>query len=761
MRKPLLFAAAALGILTIAGSAIADIPMFWLDKPQGRTNKNDPNSPLFVRTATPTAVGGPNTAQTQTAVAQLTANAAGTQTAVVVATQTAVAQATQTANVVATQTAVVAGTQTAVAQATQTANAAATLTAGGPTNTFTSGATDTFTYTNTATYTYTPTATYTPNVSDYIKFEDFESPLVGSYAPYTDGTSTLTMAADSTTFYAGAGSVKFVVDTSTGGAWGAGDGFGSNYALPTAGGTFDATGALKIQFYVLTDKNISFVVNLKEQNVVGTDPSNENWTSTTQLISASGSWQLVEIALTSFSENIYNPDCAPNCATGGDNTQNLDKFVAFDIQFNPLAATNGANVFVDDVYFVKLPVSTATPTYTYTPGPPTATPTDTFTPSASCGLPCTNCIKYEDFEMPLIGFYTYQDTGASVPTGMTTTAEYSTCGHSMVTDINTGTGNYAAVGFGSNFYVADTINATGAYYMHVWMKAGAAVSFKLSWTEYWGTPTDPNNEGWTSGTANYTTPGAWQDIVIPLSGFAENIYNGLCSPNCLTANNNTMDLDKVGAIDINFTQTGYNQTVYIDDVVFDTTAPTATPTPSSSGVDFTNYEDGLAQGSYTYTDGGCVISQAVTANAAYTGGYGWELTLDSTSGFVWGAGAGHGPLAPATTVDATGLNNLSFWVKVTGNITCNYAISIKESTGTAADNENWTSGTSTVADGAWHQVTLPLSGFTENIYNPDCTPNCPTTADNIMNKNLLANFDFNITNSGFAGTVYIDDIRFE
>jgi len=392
----------------------------------------------------------------------------------------------------------------------------------------------------------------------------------------------------------------------------------------------------------------------------------------------------------------------------------------------------------------------------------TATPSNT---PAACATFCGVCVKYEDFEQPVVGFYAYQDTGATVPTAMTTTAESHSCLQSLAMTINTGTGNYAAVGFGSNYYVANVINAAGSYYLRFWMKTGAAVSFKVSYAEFRGSPAGPSDEGWTSPTLNYTTPGAWQEIVTQLSTWGENIYNGACSPNCLTTPNNTEDLDVIGALDINFTQTGFNQTVYIDDVAFDPTAPTATPTPSSPGVQFTDYEDGAAQGSYTYNDGGCTITQSVIPGAAHAGGYGWEIVLDTTTGFVWGAGAGHGPKAPATTVDVTGTNNLTFWIKVTstgGTATAaNYAISIKENNGSAALNENWSSSASTNADGAWHQVTLPLSGFTENIYNPDCQPNCSTMGNNSMDKTVLANFDFNITNSGFQGTVDIDDVQFQ
>lgn len=44
MRKSTLLVVAA-GFISLTGLAFADIPFFWLDKPTGRTNVNDPNSP--------------------------------------------------------------------------------------------------------------------------------------------------------------------------------------------------------------------------------------------------------------------------------------------------------------------------------------------------------------------------------------------------------------------------------------------------------------------------------------------------------------------------------------------------------------------------------------------------------------------------------------------------------------------------------------------------------------------------------------------
>jgi hypothetical protein len=55
-------------LLGLAAMAVADIPFFWLDKPTGRSNPNDPSSPLFVPTSSvPIApAGSPTITPTRT-----------------------------------------------------------------------------------------------------------------------------------------------------------------------------------------------------------------------------------------------------------------------------------------------------------------------------------------------------------------------------------------------------------------------------------------------------------------------------------------------------------------------------------------------------------------------------------------------------------------------------------------------------------------------------------------------------------------------
>lgn len=414
-----------------------------------------------------------------------------------------------------------------------------------------------------------------------------------------------------------------------------------------------------------------------------------------------------------------------------------------------------------------VPSSTATPTYSFTASPtPSASPT-----MGACPVFCPGCIKYEDFENPVVGDYEYHDTGASAAVTSTTSAEAHSCLSSLAAVLNTGTGNYAAVGFGSNFYVSNTVDATGANYLNLWIKGASAVTFAVSFSEYRGVG-DPSDEGWTSPTQSYTSAGNWQQFHIQLSSFTENIYNNACKPNCLTTNNNSIDLPLIGAMDINFNQTGYSGTVYIDDVAFDPTAPTPTPTPAVAPVVYNDFEDSAACGSYNYTDGGCTLTNAADPSAAHGGSLaGWLITFDTTTGFVWGAGTGVQGSGCAV-IDATGTNNLTFWLKTdksSGSASSvGYVITLKEATvpvvwpATDVNNESWGSpAQSTSTFGTWQKVSIPLSSFTEKMNNGDCSPNCASTGDGVLGKSVQNSFDINITTSGFAGTMSIDDIQFE
>lgn len=771
MRKSLTLSILGIGLLALAASVRADIPFFWLDRPQNHPNPNDPNSPKYVA-----PYSGPTATPNQTATANAQATA-GVPTNTALPTNTPTNSNTFTFTNTYTKTNTPSGpTNTPTNTATGPTNTPTnTNTPGGPTSTNTPTNTNTFTNTN------TPTATNTPPPGSTVKFEDFETgALVGNYtyddtgacSPAPCGTSSIGLV-QGTTAFAGTGSAQYNVTTAGSSKYGAGGGMGSNYASPSPGDPVDATGAVKVQFYIKSDKNINFVVSIKEGNVATADPTNENWSSPAQNVPGDNAWHLVEIALSAFTENIYNPDCtgAPGgCAGSGNNTMDKNVLKAFDIQFNVLAATSAATVYLDDVYFSALPMSTNTPTVTptYTP-----TPTATFTTGASCGLPCAGCIKYEDFEgAALVGGYTYADTanGASSSEALVTT-EHSTCLQALEATINMGAGTYAAVGFGSNFYAPDVINAAGSTYMRLWMKSSQAVDFKVSFSEYRGTPATSADEGWTSPQQSYTATGSWQAFMIYIPNFTENIYNAACSPNCLTVGNNTPDLDVVGAIDINFVTAGFNGTVYIDDVAFDSTVPTATPTPGAQ-LSFNDFEDGLACGSYTYSDTFATMTQATDGAAAHTGAWGWRLTTDTTSpSFVWGCGGGTQPPGCAVQ-DMTGKSQVAFWARATGTGgPVNYTVTLSELNVPVSwptldpANEQWRPASTTPfpVDGTWHQYVLNLGSFTENMGNAACSaaPGCAAQGNNTLDLNVMTNFDINVTNSGFNGTIDIDDIVFQ
>ncbi len=278
-------------------------------------------------------------------------------------------------------------TRTATRTRTQTPTPPPPTFAGTPTVTNVPSATGTATPTRTPTPQLSPTAsptsvpTYDP--SAYILFEDFESgtSLLDGYI-YSDGVATVAASTSTSTARAGQRAALFQVSTA-GSIWGAGGGFGSNYGKP-----IDATGAQKLVFHVLSDRAIEFSVSLKELHVLGSDPSNEDWSSGNITVPGDGNWHLIEVAMPgAFSESSVNPDCTPNCSSTGNGVMDLDKSYSFDLRFNPGASTLGASVFVDDIYFSTSGLSTATRTptqvSTFTPSP---TLTRTPTPASGADL---------------------------------------------------------------------------------------------------------------------------------------------------------------------------------------------------------------------------------------------------------------------------------------------------------------------------------------------------------------------------------------
>lgn len=89
MLKRINIAVALLGLLVFTGVLFADVPFFWLDKPKGRSNRNDPKSPLFYVTETPVPIGSTATfTRTPTLTATPTMGTGGGATATFTPTPT-------------------------------------------------------------------------------------------------------------------------------------------------------------------------------------------------------------------------------------------------------------------------------------------------------------------------------------------------------------------------------------------------------------------------------------------------------------------------------------------------------------------------------------------------------------------------------------------------------------------------------------------------------------------------------------------------
>ncbi|MES2201745.1 MAG: carbohydrate binding domain-containing protein [candidate division FCPU426 bacterium] len=201
--------------------------------------------------------------------------------------------------------------------------------------------------------------------------ENFESALTGAVT-YDDGVgSTISQAISTSQHYAGAQALAVTVNapaddpspapapyTSTcTGCWGAAVHFDSATVV-------DASTATHLRFRIkpvlstsADVRTMDLTVKLTEENVSGTDVSNERWTSSQKIVrnADSSCWTTIYVPLSSFdTEDIQNGQCAtsPDCGSTGDNTFNMDKIKGIDVQFNSHGNTIGT-VYVDDVQFVN------------------------------------------------------------------------------------------------------------------------------------------------------------------------------------------------------------------------------------------------------------------------------------------------------------------------------------------------------------------------------------------------------------------------
>jgi hypothetical protein len=246
----------------------------------------------------------------------------------------------------------------------------------------------------------TPTFTKTPFNNPYNQiFDDFESPMslsvsagrAGTYADAANGASA-SWSLDTVTVADGAKSGKLTFNTGTAASYGCGGFLISPYGTPQL--YTDASGAVSLAMWMYsTTPNLKYQVEFTEAGstvspTAGAD--GEAWLSPLQTYSGPG-WQWMVVDLATFSEDIYNAACTPNCLTTGNNHMDLQAISSVTIKINPNQGSGSVNI--DDVNFIttfktSTPSQTPSFTVTYTPSAsgtktPSASPSPTSTATAS------------------------------------------------------------------------------------------------------------------------------------------------------------------------------------------------------------------------------------------------------------------------------------------------------------------------------------------------------------------------------------------
>jgi endo-1,4-beta-D-glucanase Y len=198
--------------------------------------------------------------------------------------------------------------------------------------------------------------------------------------------------------------------------------------------------------------------------------------------------------------------------------------------------------------------------------------------------------------------------------------------------------------------------------------------------------------------------------------------------------------------------------------------PTVTPTqtPMAFAYVFEDFENAILVNSYSYTGPATAPTPSIshgltnTQNNTAGGSFAEKIVLSKpTSGQYAGVGF-DSSYAPASGVlNFSGSTSVRLSIKTDTALSIN--ISFREGNGVAGgDDEVWTSTTlALAASSSWQVVSFPISGFTENAYNPSCTPNCATTGNNTFNLTSIKAFEIAFPSIiATTATVYIDDISF-
>lgn len=464
-------------------------------------------------------------------------------------------------------------------------------------------------------------------------------------------------------------------------------------------------------------------------------------------------------------------------------TAQLDAF------YNELKFNDNNSYYSDSLKVIYLMLLTGTfQEPCYGPGPiPTATPTTTPTPYAGTPtetpLPAYGLI-FEDFENGVSNGYAYP--GPPTQARSAAAAYNGAYGYQVTGNLIGG-----GVGFNSSYANANgVVDATGAVSLRFWVKSDVNITFQVDWYEAGATGAPVaggDGEAWVSNNVNVTGGSGWQQIVLPLSTFVEEIYNGACNPSylspgpCGTTGNNTPNLSAVNKIQLKYTL-GTAASVQYDDFEFvlgTQPSPTVTRTPfiGSYNQVFDDIESSLSlnqsvtpkmAGGYADTANGATATVGTSTSVLAPGGGGNTTSgmITYNTGNASSYGAGGFLLSPYSTpglyVDASGAVFLGLWIDAPAGLA--YRVAFQEagtpSSPTAgAEGEAWQSNL-LIANGGWEFVQLEVGSFSEDIYSPICTPNCGTTGDNMMDFQAISSVTIKLDGNQGSGVLYFDDVVF-
>ncbi len=291
--------------------------------------------------------------------------------------------------------------------------------------------TSTNTATNTNTYTATHTATATPSVISPPSAGVFDDAETGALKNLTiNGTAVSAVVNSSAAAHAGTRSIR--VTTITSGAWG-----GFTIESPYVAGSYgDYTGATALNFWINAPANSgNFFIKVIEYNAGG---SGEEYSNRGAQITPTGTWQNVNILLSSLTKDQYSP------AGDGSNTLNLNKIQYVMFQWD---SSTAATIYIDDIKFAGMatftPTGTSTSTYTYTR---TQTATSTYSATATYTFTATHT-----------NTATATYTSTVVPSNTSSnTANYTATGTNTTTPLpsNTNTATHTATATGTPAYTS-------------------------------------------------------------------------------------------------------------------------------------------------------------------------------------------------------------------------------------------------------------------------------------------------------------------